>query len=321
MMFQAAGKLRIGISSCLLGQKVRYDGQHKRDDFLTNILGPFVEWVPVCPEVDVGMGVPRDSVRLVGLSENPRLVSERSGNDWTERMQVYAAKRVRELSEMSLCGYILKKDSPSCGLDRVRVYPGPGKAPHRGGRGMFTRVLIERSAILPIEDEGRLNDAGIRENFIERIFAFQRLQSLLVDRPSIGRLVEFQARHKLVLTAHSDSHLRRLGRITAQAKGRSTTETLNEYAVLFMEALRVPVTRKKSTNVLQHAFGYFSDRLTPEERREMLGIIRDYHCNLVPLVVPITLLNHYVRKYNIAYLLDQHYLNPHPKELMLRNHV
>lgn len=173
-------KPRIGISSCLLGQKVRFDGQHKRDDFLTNTLGPFVEWVPVCPEVEVGMGVPRESIRLAGNPDRPNLIAERSGRDWSEAMRGYSDKRVEELLKLNLCGYILKKDSPSCGFERVRVYPSTGKgSPQRNGRGVFTQALLAGSKLLPVEDEGRLNDPKLRDNFIERAFAYQRWQAFV----------------------------------------------------------------------------------------------------------------------------------------------
>lgn len=311
----------IGISSCLLGQKVRYDGQHKRDDFLTKTLGLFVEWVPVCPEVDVGMGVPRESIRLVEAAGRLQLVGERSGRDWTEAMQTYASQRVSELLKMGINGYVLKKDSPSCGLERVRIYPVAGKAPRRDGQGMFAQVLMDASAMLPVEEEGRLNDPKLRENFIERVFAYQRWQLFLEEKPSAGKLVAFHTSHKLGLMAHSEKHLRLLGRLVAQGKSRPFNAVLEEYGRIFMETLRVPATRKKNTNVLHHALGYFSDRLSSEGRREMLDLIRDYHQGLVPLVVPVTLMKHYINMYEIPYLVDQYYFHPHPKELMLRNHV
>lgn len=317
----AQTKPRIGISSCLLGQRVRYDGGHKKDEFLTQTFGRFVEWVAVCPEVEVGMGTPRESIRLVGSATSPQLVGDRSGRNWTEAMHAYAKRRVGELSTMHLAGYVLKKDSPICGMERVRVYPGKGKAPNRNGRGMFAQVLLEASPLLPIEEEGRLNDPKLRDNFIERIFAYQRWNMLLEDRPSVGRLVAFHAAHKFVLMAHSDPHLRQLGRVVAGAKGRPLREVLEAYGRLFMEALRVPATVRKHVNVLTHLAGYVSKPLSPDERTELAEVIRDYHEGLVPLIVPITLIRHHVKKHRIAYIQDQVYLQPHPKELMLRNHV
>ena len=314
-------KPRIGISSCLLGQRVRYDGGHKKDEFLTQTFGRFVEWVAVCPEVEVGMGTPRESIRLVGSATSPQLVGDRSGRDWTEPMQAYAKRRVGELGTMNLAGYVLKKDSPSCGMERVRVYPSKGKAPNRNGRGMFAQVLLDASPLLPIEEEGRLNDPKLRDNFIERIFAYQRCNTLLDDHPSVGKLVAFHAAHKFVLMAHSEPHLRQLGRLVASAKGRPLREALEEYGHLFMEALGVPATVRKHVNVLTHLAGYVSKQLSPDERAELAETIADYHHGLVPLIVPITLIRHYVKKHRIAYIQDQMYLQPHPKELMLRNHV
>jgi len=310
----------IGISGCLLGQNVRYDGGHKHDSFLTQTLGPFVEWVAVCPEVEVGMGIPRESVRLVGSPEQPRMLAERSGRDWTAAMQAYAKKRVRQLATMDLSGYILKRASPSCGMERVRVY-GTSRVPSRQGRGLFAQVLMDELPLLPVEEEGRLNDPALRDNFIERIFAYQRWRTLTAGRPSRGALVEFHTQHKLVLLAHSEPHLRRLGRLVAAAKTRPLKAVMDEYGHLFMEALAVPATVRKHVNVLQHIVGYFTDRLTAEERDELREVIADYHRKLVPLVVPLTLIRHYVKKYWVGYIQEQVYLQPHPKELMLRNHV
>ena len=314
-------KPRIGISSCLLGQRVRYDGGHKKDEFLTQTFGRFVEWVAVCPEVEVGMGTPRESIRLVGDAAHPRLMGDRSGRDWTEPMLTYSKRRIDELGTMNLAGYVLKKDSPSCGMERVRVYPGKGKAPNKSGRGLFAQVLLDASPLLPIEEEGRLNDPALRDNFIERVFAYTRWQALAGERPSVGKLVAFHAAHKFVLMAHSEPHLRRLGRLVAGVKGRPPHEALEEYGRVFMEALRVPATVRKHVNILQHLAGYFSTQLSAEERAELAEVITDYHRGLVPLVVPITLIRHYVKKHQVAYVQGQIYLQPHPKELMLRNHV
>jgi len=313
---------KIGISSCLLGEQVRFDGGHKRDCFLTDIFGPFVAWVPVCPELEVGMGVPRPSVRLAGDPAAPRMIQDKSGRDFTADMNVYAKRRVRELARLELSGYILKKDSPSCGMERVRVYPeAKGKAPSREGRGLFAAQLLDALPLLPVEEEGRLCDLKLRANFIERVFAFRRWQDLLNARKSIGLLVAFHARHKFTLLAHSETHLRRLGKLVAAAKGRPTADVFAEYGQGFMEALKQHASVKKNVNVLQHLMGFFSERLDGGERRELEGLIRDYHHHVVPLIVPITLVRHYVRKFEVAYAADQIYLEPHPKELMLRNHV
>ena len=313
-------KPRVGISACLLGQAVRYDGGHKRNQFLTQVLGRFVEWVPVCPELEVGMGVPRESVRLVGQAKEPRMIAERSQTDWTGKMQAYAQRRIEKLEKMRLDGYVLKKDSPSCGMERVRVYTMRG-APTREGRGMFARALTEAMPLLPTEEEGRLNDLKLRENFIERIFAYHRWQQLLEERASPRRLVEFHTRHKLLLLAHSESHFRRLGRLVAQAGKDPLAPILQEYGTALMQALSVPATARKHANVLEHMMGYFSPQIESAERAELVEIIREYRRGLLPLVVPITLIRHYTKKIHVDYLLNQVYLDPDPRELMLRNHV
>jgi uncharacterized protein YbgA (DUF1722 family)/uncharacterized protein YbbK (DUF523 family) len=285
-----------------------------------DILGLFVEWVSVCPELEVGMGVPREPVRLVGSPSRPRMIAERSGLDWSERMNGFASKRVGALERMNLAGYILKKNSPSCGMERVRVY-GKSGVPSRQGRGLFAHCLMERLPLLPVEEEGRLSDPGLRENFVERVFAYHRWRTMVGARPSVGKLVAFHTRHKLALLAHSEKDFRRLGRLVADAKKRPLGEVLDHYGRLFMEALAVRATTRKHTNVLEHMLGYFSSRLTADERAEVLELIRDYHRGVVPLIVPITLVRHYVRKYEVGYLQDQVYLDIDPKELMLKNHV
>jgi uncharacterized protein YbgA (DUF1722 family)/uncharacterized protein YbbK (DUF523 family) len=311
---------RLGISACLLGQKVRYDGGHKEDAFLCETFGRFVEWIPVCPEIEVGMGVPRESVRLVGAPSDPKLIAERSGRDWTAAMKRFAALKVNELADLRLSGYVFKKNSPSCGVERVRVYAS-NNMPQRGGRGLFAAAVMAKFALLPVEEEGRLNDPSLRENFVERVFAYHRWQGALAGSKSARALVEFHTRHKFLLLAHSERHYRQLGRLVANLKNNSLRASYEEYGRIFMEALAVRATAKKHANVLDHLTGYFSDRLSAAERRELVELIGDYRTQLVPLIVPITLIHHYVKKYQIAYLADQIYLAPSPRELMLRNHV
>ncbi len=266
------------------------------------------------------MGVPREAVRLVVELEYPRMVGERSGKDWTREMERFSLKRTKELETMQLSGYILKKNSPSCGMERVRVYGKKGM-PVRQGRGLFAAALMNHLPSLPVEEEGRLNDPSLRENFIERVFAYHRWQSLVAGQPNRGGLVEFHTRHKFLLLAHSETHYRRLGRLVAESKKQALQSLLQSYGSLFMDALAVRATVRKHTNVLEHMSGYFSKSLTREERAELIEIIQDYRRALVPLVVPLTLIRHYVRKYRVSYLDDQVYLDPDPKELMLRNHV
>jgi uncharacterized protein YbgA (DUF1722 family)/uncharacterized protein YbbK (DUF523 family) len=313
-------KIRLGVSACLLGDEVRYDGGHKRDAFLVDTLGPFVEWVPVCPEVEVGLGVPRPSLRLIGASINPRLVVEKTGEDLTARMERWASRRVAELSELGLHGYVLKRGSPSCGLLRVRVY-ADGAQPGQVGRGLFAAALTAALPTLPVEEEGRLTDAGIRENFIERVFACARWRAFAEGRPRVRDLVAFHAAHKFAILAHSPPAYATLGRQVAAAGPRLAADALAAYGAGLMAALAVRATRGRHVNVLEHLAGFFKRQLTGDERAELAEVIAEYRRGLVPLVVPLTLIKHHVRRLNVSYLAEQVYLTPHPRELMLRNHV
>jgi uncharacterized protein YbgA (DUF1722 family)/uncharacterized protein YbbK (DUF523 family) len=313
-------RLRIGVSSCLLGQEVRWDGGHKRARFLTDVLEPFVEWVPVCPEVEVGMGIPRETVRIERDGDDLRMRGTRSGVDHTHAMRAFAARRVRELRAMDLSGYVLKRDSPSCGMERVRVY-GPAAGPRRDGRGLFAQVLLDSLPHLPVEEEGRLNDAVLRENWIERVFAYRRLRDLFAARWSQGTLVAFHTAHKLQIMSHSPKAYRELGRLVAEGKSRPRAELRSLYADGFMAALSVRATPNRHTNAMHHMLGAFRTLLGPKARGELVDLIEDYRRGFVPLVVPLMLIRHHVREHEVAYLQGQHYLEPHPKELMLRNHV
>jgi len=312
--------LRLGISACLLGEAVRYDGGHKRSRFAADQLGPFVSWVPVCPELEAGLGVPRPPMRLVRDGNAVKLVEIGSGIDHTRRLARSAAARVRALRALELCGYILKKDSPSCGMTRVKVYGERGPA-LRDGRGIFAGALLEAFPNLPVEDEGRLSDARLRENFIERVFAYRRLRQLFRGRWTPGRVVAFHTAHKLQLMAHSTEAYRELGRLVAAVKRRTRSAFRDDYARGFMAALARLATPGRNANVLQHAAGHLKERLDPAARRELADLIHDYRRGLVPLVVPVTLMRHHVRSQGAAYLEGQTFLEPHPRELMLRNHV
>jgi len=312
--------IRVGISSCLLGQKVRFDGGHKHDRYLTDTLGEYFEWVPVCPEVELGLGTPREPIRLVQLGGEVRLVTTKTEVDLTQRMQTYARSRAVALAKEDLNGYILKKDSPSCGMERVRVYAPKGPAT-RDGQGLFAAALVEQLPNLPVEEEGRLCDPRLRENWVERVFAYHALKRLWSGRWGIGELVDFHSRYKLVLLAHSPRDYEQLGRLVAQAKSVPRSELRLRYERDFMDALKKIATTKKNTNVLQHMLGYFKKQLDALARQELMTHIDDYRRGLVPLVVPVTLIRHYVRILGVPYLRDQIYLNPHPKELALRNHV
>lgn len=313
-------KIKLGISSCLLGENVRYDGGHKLDHYLRDTLGQFVEWVPVCPEVECGLPVPREAMHLLDKPGAPRLVTRSTGIDHTDRMLAWAKKKLNELEKQKLSGFVFKSRSPSSGMQGVKLYTETGVSA-RKGIGIFANAFMERFPLLPVEDEGRLQDPGIRENFIERVFVYQRWQEQVASRGSLGDLVAFHAEHKLLLMSHSSKHLRELGTLVAQGKKQRRKVLFDSYFRILMDGLRLMATVKKHTNVLQHMAGYFKKSLAAEEKQELQEVITQYHKGLVPLIVPMTLLKHYVRKYEEPYLSKQHYLNPHPLELMLRNHV
>lgn len=312
--------IRIGISSCLLGEPVRFDGGHKRDQFLTGTFGSLVEWVPVCPEVECGLGTPRESMRLVRVGDETRLLTVKTAVDLTSRLEQFSGRRVAQLAGEDLSGYVLKKDSPSCGLERVKVY-NAHSVPARSGRGLFAARLADALPDLPVEEEGRLSDARLRDNFVERVFAYWRLQGLFGGRWTVGGLVRFHTSHKLILMAHSPVAYQQLGRLVARARTLSRNDIVRRYTSEFMAALTTIATPRRHTNVLQHMAGYFKEGLDPASKAELAGAIEDYRRELVPLVVPITLLRHHVRVHRVEYLAGQLYLDPHPKELMLRNHV
>ncbi|MFH1071657.1 MAG: DUF523 and DUF1722 domain-containing protein [Candidatus Glassbacteria bacterium] len=313
-------KLRIGIATCLLGEKVRYDGGHKYDPFLVETLGRWVEYVPVCPEYECGLGVPREALRLVGDPENPRLMTIRTGIDLTGRMKQWGRKRLKELEAERLCGYIFKSRSPSSGLERIKVYAEKG-VPSNQGMGLWARMFTAHFPALPVQDEGRLHDPALRENFIERIFVMKRWREMNAEGRSLGALVDFHTRHKLLVMSHSVEGYRRLGKLVAAGKGKPSKELFAEYLDGLSEALKLRSTLRKNRNVLNHLLGYFKKELSADEKFELLEVIESYALGHVPLIVPMTLVNHYVRKYGQPYLEKQYYLNPHPLELKLRNHV
>ena len=313
-------KIKLGISSCLLGEKVRYDGGHKLDHYLKETLGQFVDWLPVCPEVEYGLPVPREAMHLAGTEEGPRLVTSRTGVDHTDGMRRWAVQRLNELEKEGLCGFIFKSRSPSSGMRGVKVYSSSG-IPVRTGVGIFAGAFMERFPLMPVEDDGRLQDPALRENFIERVFVFRRWKEFRGSEAKIKDPVSFHTDHKLLILSHSIRHYRTLGSMVAAAKQFQPEKLYSEYIYNLMEGLKLLSTTKKNTNVLHHILGYFKHMISSDEKQELLEVIENYHKGLVPLIVPVALIKHYVRKYNEQYLARQHYLNPHPVELMLRNHV
>lgn len=314
-------KIRLGISSCLLGNEVRHDGGHKRDTFLLSGLGRWVEWVPVCPEVEVGMGTPREAVRLVGPADAPRMVGARSGRDWTDELARWSAERIAGLAALRLHGFVLTKNSPSCGVFRVKRYDGNG-VPSKDGRGLWAAALSRELPLLPVEEDGRLCDPRLRECFVDRVFAHERWTRYLEDDGSRGGLVRFHTVHKLTILSHSPKHYAELGRIVAGAGRRPFAAVREAYGVLFMTALSHLATPGRHANVLDHLAGFLKRDVADDDREEVHAQIRDYRAGIVPLVVPVTLLRHHLRRVpGAAWALDQVYLRPYPKELMLRNQV
>ena len=319
-------KIRIGISACLLGEEVRYNGGHKRDAFLTDTFGRYVEWVPVCPEVELGMGTPRPPIRLERIggsqtSQSPRLIMPSTGGDYTDAMRGYAERRVADLVRLDLDGYVLKKDSPSCGMERVKIYHGAG-APSKDGRGVFAEILLTHLPDLPVEEEGRLNDPALRESFISRVFVHHRWREGEREGWTRAVLMRFHERHKYLLMARNQTAMRRLGRLLGESDKGEPMETLAAaYRQGLTEILRRPATRRGHTNVLHHLAGYVSGALDRDDRAELAETVERYRLGLVPLIVPLTLIRHHVRRQGVGYLQDQAYLDPHPHELMLLNHV
>jgi len=317
-----ASGIRIGISSCLLGERVRFDANHKHDSYITQTLGRYFEFVALCPEVAIGLGVPRQPIHLAGDPGAPRAIGVRDPSlDVTARLAAYGRRAARQLAGTSpVSGYILKGKSPSCGMERVKVYGERGHAP-RQGRGVYAGALMQALPLLPVEEEGRLADPVLRENFIERVYAYRRWQDLIHAGLTAARLIEFHTVHKLSIMAHGAEHYRRLGRLLSHLGRATVHRRADEYIHGFMEALRHRATPKRHANVLMHLMGYLKRELDGADKAELLQIIDAYRLGRVPLVVPIILMRHHFRRHPHAYVDKQVYLNPHPEELMLRNSI
>lgn len=318
----AVEKPRIGVSACLLGHSVRYNGGHKRHDWLVDIFANHVTYVPFCPEMAMGLGTPRDTLRLVSEpgSKVPRMISSRDQRDLTEQAHQTAQRLLAP--DWNIDAFILKRDSPSCGLERVRVYNEHG-IPERDGVGIFARTLKALYPRLPILEEGRLSDPAQRENFVTRVYASHRFGNLLREieqhGSGIAALQEFHQRYKLLLMAHSPLHYQRLGQIVGNARRLPAEEVLALYREPFFDALQIPVTPGKQANVLQHVLGYLKNQLDEKEKRQILEAVSDFQAGLLPFVAPLSLLHHLVRKFSMTYLEQQFFFRPYPKDLVLRN--
>jgi uncharacterized protein YbgA (DUF1722 family)/uncharacterized protein YbbK (DUF523 family) len=315
---ESNAEIRIGISRCLLGENVRYDGGHKQDSFITGTLSNYFSWVPVCPEMEIGLGSPRESMKLAEINGTVHLITNKTGEDLTDKMNDYAELRIKELQKKSLHGFILKKDSPSCGIFRVRVYNQP-HSNERKGRGLFAEALMNHYPDLPVEEEGRLQDWKLRENFIERVFSYYRWLGFVNSHPRAKDLVNFHTRQKLAILAHSRTHYQKLGQLVATSGKKQIAKVLADYRTLYMSALAVNTTRRKHTDVLYHILGYLKKVIDAQDKAEVVETIEKYRCGIIPLIVPLTLLNHHFRRHPVSWIQEQTYLNPYPAELMLRN--
>lgn len=310
---------RLGISTCLLGQPVRFDGGHKGNAFLTSGLGRYVEWVPVCPELEVGMGVPREPVQLVQIAGETHMIAVESGRDWTGVMNRYAHRRGEELAGEDLCGYVLKNHSPSCGMGHVKLYCADLQSPTRQGRGLFAAALLERYPALPVEEAERLGNPVSREHFVERIFAEHRLRAFFRLEWSVAGLVEFHVAHELQLMAHSAAGATALGRLVAASQGHPLREIKREYERKFTEILRRPTTRVRHIRVLLYLSEYFKEHLKSEARQDLAAAIEAYRLGQIPLIVPVMQGSRIAELHGVEWLQRQTYLNPYPEGLELRN--
>jgi uncharacterized protein YbgA (DUF1722 family)/uncharacterized protein YbbK (DUF523 family) len=311
---------KVGVSACLLGHQVRYDGGHKRDAFIIGPLSEHLDLIPICPETAIGLGIPRPTIRLMGDIDHPRLVGTvDAGFDVTEKMERYAERQTGELGD--LCGYILKKDSPSCGMERVKVFNSSGSHAERKGSGVYARILMQRLPLLPVEEEGRLNDAVLRENFVNRVFVMQRWKNLMHKGLTAAGLIEFHTTHKYLVLAHSQAAYQRLGRMLSNLAKDDLRSIAETYSEALMQTLKRRVNRKRHVNVLQHIMGYLKKRIDSDDKAELSESIETYRRGEIPLIVPITLLRHYFRRHPDPYMEKQLYLRPYPDKLGLRNGI
>ncbi|MBD3669838.1 MAG: DUF1722 domain-containing protein [Gammaproteobacteria bacterium] len=311
-------KITLGISSCLLGQKVRFDSSHKHNRYITDTLGEYFEFVPYCPEVAIGLGIPRPTIRMVKIGDEVRVRGVKDpSQDVTESLKNYGEEVAPQCASFS--GYLFKSKSPSCGMERVKIYSEKGD-PMDTGAGVFADTIMRRHPSLPVEEEGRLMDSRLRENFIERVFIYHRWQQYMQGMTS-AKLVEFHTRHKFTVLAHDEPAYRELGRLVSEAGSANLSELCERYIELLMQALKRLTTPRTHANVLQHMMGFIKEGMSREDKQELLEVIEEYRLGRIPLIVPITLLKHYLRLHPNDYIESQYYMNPHPRELMLRNHI
>jgi uncharacterized protein YbgA (DUF1722 family)/uncharacterized protein YbbK (DUF523 family) len=312
--------IKIGVSACVAGERVRFDRTHRRSAYLTETLANHVEFVPICPEIACGMGIPREPLRQVDCAGEIRLIAYESGKDLTGKMTKWAKRVLKGLDKEGICGFVLRVHSPSCAVNKSRIHSTDGTPPTMGP-GFFTRLLQEHDPLMPVVSSEALQNAVLRENFIRRVFVLHRWRALVAKGPSIGNLVDFHTRHKMLIRAHDLRGYRELGRLLGESTLHNAETIFDTYGTQLFKSLSLKATPSKSRDVLTHAAGYFKKDLDAEDKRELHAMITAYAKGRVPLLVPITLLNHYARKYRRPYLTQQYYLNPEPSELKLLNHV
>ena len=312
--------LRIGISSCLLGNKVRFDSGHKHSAYITQTLGQYFEFLPFCPEVAIGLGIPRPPIRLVSVDGEIRVRGVKNPEqDVTEALIENGESVARQLGDVS--GYLFKRASPSCGMERVKVYHAQSGHPVESSPGLFARTIMQALPELPVEEEGRLMDPRLRENFVERVFIYHRWHCYCAGGMTAAALVDFHTRHKFSVLAHDEPSYRELGRLVADAGRRDISAVASEYIRLLMPALARISTPKQHANVLMHILGFFKGDIDSDDKAELLDLIDAYRHEQVPLIVPMTLIHHHLRRHPNNYISKQYYINPHPRELMLRNRI
>ena len=312
--------IKIGISACVLGEQVRYNGCSEKDPYITEVLAKFVEFVPICPEVACGMGVPREEMRQVDCNGDIRLIGGESGEDWTDRMGTWSDRVLPGLNEEGLNGFILRSKSPTCALRKARIYMTDGKPP-RFGAGFFAERLHQAFPLLPLESNDRLYNPLIRENFIRRVFILKRWKDLLAKGMQIGNLVDFHNRHKMLIRAHDIRGYRQLGKLLGESTVFNTDEIFDTYGNMLFRSLTLKATPRKNADVLKHAAGFIKKDIDADDMQDLVTKINGYKNGKLPLAVPVTLINFFARKYDKPYLLQQYFFNPDEAELRLLNHI
>lgn len=312
--------MKLGVSSCLLGEKCRYDGGHKKDKFLVDELGDYFEFIPFCPETEV-FGTPREPIRLVLEDGNVQVKRVKGGVDVTKRLQEVSSSMAWGIQKDELCGFVLKSKSPTCGLERVKVYEPDGMPLESDGVGLFAKELQKRFPLLPIEEEGRLGDAWLKENFLMQIFAYKDLFDFLAKNPSFDDLVKFHTSYKYLIYSKSHIFYKKLGKIVANHEKKELEAVLKEYKGQFLEAISQKGTIANTYNVLVHIYGYFKNLIDKEEKKELLQTLEEFKSGTIPLIAVIKVLQLYATRFNEGYILNQKFLSPYPKELSLRSSI